>query len=64
MVRNNVDAAPPSKLKRLAGYLSRLRHRLELAFSSLSEEGPRELAELQLHLTDAEYHAVVRARRM
>ena len=61
MVRDH-EAAPPSKIKRLAGYFDRWRYRLTLAFSRVSNEGPRELAELQLRLSNDDMTAVVCAR--
>ena len=55
MVRDH-DAAPPSRLKRLVGYLDRWRNHIELIFATVGKEGPRELAELQAAY-DARLHA-------
>ena len=58
MVRNN-DVAPPSTLKRAKMYAGRVYERTAMLFSTFSDEGPRELAELQLRLSDSEMQAVV-----
>ena len=61
MVREQ-GVAPPSRIKRLIGWLKRLNEQLQLVFSWVADSQVMELAELQLRLGETEMAAVNRMR--
>lgn len=59
MALRDPDAKPPNAISRLIGSFQRWHRHLELVFSKFGDDGPRELSELQLRLSDVEMKAVV-----